>query len=74
MKELVDNSWEWFIDKFEILSKIDLTAYKRPQMERRINSFMRSAGASDYKSFLELIKNDAPVSYTHLGLKLLFGQ
>jgi chemotaxis protein methyltransferase CheR len=58
---LVENSWEWFISKFEDLSRIDLTAYKRPQMERRINSFMRSAGASDYKSFLELIKNDAPI-------------
>ena len=59
MKDLVENSWEWFINKFQILSNIDLTAYKRPQMERRINSFMRSAGASDYDSFLELIKNDA---------------
>lgn len=59
MRDLVENSWEWFIDRFLKLSQIDLTAYKRPQMERRINSFMRSAGASDYKSFLELIKNDA---------------
>jgi len=58
---LVENSWEWFISKFESLSRIDLTAYKRPQMERRINSFMRSAGANDYKSFLDLIRNDAPL-------------
>lgn len=58
---MVENSWEWFISKFESLSRIDLTAYKRPQMERRINSFMRSAGANDYKSFLDLIRNDAPL-------------
>lgn len=56
-----ENSWEWFVGRFEALSRIDLTAYKRPQMERRINSFIRSAGASDYKSFLELIRNDAPL-------------
>lgn len=57
----MDNTWEWFIARFENLSRIDLTAYKRPQMERRINSFMRSAGAGDYKSFLDMIKVDAPL-------------
>mgnify|MGYP000267996176 CR=1 FL=1 len=56
---MVENSWEWFITRFESLSRIDLTAYKRPQMERRINSFMRSAGAEDYKSFLNLLRDDA---------------
>ncbi|MGI6435201.1 MAG: CheR family methyltransferase [Syntrophomonadaceae bacterium] len=50
--------WEWFIKRFEVLSKIDLTAYKRPQMERRINSFMRSAGCSDYGSFIEQLQTD----------------
>ncbi|MEA1961061.1 MAG: protein-glutamate O-methyltransferase CheR [Bacillota bacterium] len=52
------NSWEWFIGQFEPMSKIDLTAYKRPQMERRINSFMRSAGAEDYQQFLNIIRTD----------------
>lgn len=56
---MVENSWEWFVNRFESLSRIDLTAYKRPQMERRINSFMRSAGANDYKTFVSLISNDA---------------
>lgn len=55
----MDNSWEWFIKRFETLSKIDLTAYKRPQMERRINSFMRSAGVQQYKDFIILLTNDA---------------
>lgn len=54
-------NWEWFVQKFVILSKIDLTAYKRPQMERRINSFMRNQGASDYKIFLDIISKDKDV-------------
>jgi len=55
---MVENSWEWFIQRFEQISRIDLTAYKRPQMERRINSFMRSAGANDYKTFVDLLSHD----------------
>ncbi len=55
---MLDN-WEWFIKNFELLSHIDLTAYKRPQMERRINSFMRSASVPDYKEFISLLKTDA---------------
>ncbi len=50
--------WEWFIERFEKLSKIDLTAYKRPQMERRINSFMRTANAANYKDFIDLLNKD----------------
>jgi len=53
--------WEWFIKKFEALSKIDLKAYKRPQMERRINSFMRSVNAPDYKSFVDLLNSDKTI-------------
>lgn len=49
-------SWEWFIRKFEMMSKIDLTAYKRPQMERRINSFMRSNNACDYNNFVHMLE------------------
>ncbi|MEN6462737.1 MAG: protein-glutamate O-methyltransferase CheR [Syntrophomonas sp.] len=51
-------SWEWFIKKFESLSKIDLNAYKRPQMERRINSFMRSVNSNDYVSFINILGAD----------------
>ena len=53
------DNWEWFIKNFELLSHIDLTSYKRPQMERRINSFMRSASVNDYKEFISLLKTDA---------------
>ncbi len=53
--------WEWFIGKFEGLSKIDLTAYKRPQMERRINSFMRSANAANYQEFINLLNKNQEV-------------
>lgn len=53
--------WDWFVRKFEALSKIDLQAYKRPQMERRINSFMRTINVSDYKGFVDLITTDKAV-------------
>jgi len=53
--------WDWFIRQFEVLSRIDLQAYKRPQMERRINSFMRTINVSDYKSFISLITNDKTI-------------
>ncbi|MGE5397791.1 MAG: CheR family methyltransferase [Chitinophagales bacterium] len=50
--------WEWFVKKVQQKSGIDLTAYKRPQMERRINSFIRSVGANDYESFVKLINDN----------------
>lgn len=53
--------WEWFIKKFEVLSKIDLTAYKRPQMERRINSFMRTSNSPNYKEFIDLLGKDQQI-------------
>ncbi len=46
--------WEWFMGRVLQKSGIDLQAYKRPQMERRINSFMRSVGAPDYQAFVEM--------------------
>jgi chemotaxis protein methyltransferase CheR len=53
--------WEWFVQMFEAISGIDLIAYKRQQMERRINSFMRTAECVDYKSFVGLLKADAEI-------------
>jgi len=55
------NDWEWFVRQFEILSKIDLHAYKRPQMERRINSFMRTVNVSDYKNFIKIMTDDKTI-------------
>lgn len=37
---------------------IDLTGYKRPQMERRINSLMRSLSIRDYDTFISSMKQD----------------
>lgn len=54
-------SWEWFIGKFEALSKIDLNAYKRPQMERRINSFMRSVNVDNYQDFINLLGRESNI-------------
>ncbi len=53
--------WDWFINKFELLSKVDLTAYKRPQMERRINSFMRTVNSPNYKEFIDLLNKDQQI-------------
>ncbi len=53
--------WEWFVKKFETISRIDLLAYKRPQMERRINSFMKTVECPDYKSFVSLLEINLPV-------------
>lgn len=50
--------WERFVKQFESISKIDLTAYKRPQMERRINSFMKLVNGGDYNNFMALISDD----------------
>lgn len=57
----MSGTWEWFIEKFEQMSYIDLTAYKRPQMERRINSFMRTVNAGDYTEFVKLLHNDKQI-------------
>ena len=54
-------TWEWFVKKFELISKIDLNAYKRPQMERRINSFMRSVNSPDYISFINTLKTEKDI-------------
>ncbi len=58
---MLDNDWDIFISRFEALSKIDLKSYKRPQMERRINSFMRNANADNYNSFINLLKTNREI-------------
>jgi chemotaxis protein methyltransferase CheR len=59
--QYTQGSWEWFVAQFEVLSKIDLDAYKRPQMERRINSFMRSVDVSTYVDFVDKLRSDRSV-------------
>ncbi len=58
MKRINRHDWEWFVRQFEGISKINLTAYKRPQMERRINSFMRTNGLADYGGLVEKLQAD----------------
>jgi chemotaxis protein methyltransferase CheR len=59
----MDSSGQWgvFVKQFQSLSGLDLLAYKRPQMERRINSFMRSVKSPNYENFIELLKADREV-------------
>ncbi|MEN6350144.1 MAG: protein-glutamate O-methyltransferase CheR [Syntrophomonas sp.] len=59
MENLMD--WEWFVNRFQALSKIDLFAYKRPQMERRINSFMRTINAANYQVFVDILSSNKEV-------------
>ncbi|MGE5372584.1 MAG: CheR family methyltransferase [Solirubrobacterales bacterium] len=57
-----NNGWEWFQTKVQQKNGIDLTSYKRPQMERRINSFMRSVGAVDYQAFIRMLDENAELN------------
>ena len=52
-------------EKFQLDLKrnldVDLTGYKRPQMERRINALMRTLGQPDYDSFINTMRKDRQV-------------
>jgi len=50
--------YELFIKKVKEFTGIDLTNYKRPQMERRIMSLMRAQGFPNYREYLEILKKD----------------
>lgn len=54
-------NWEWFVRKILQRSGIDLNAYKRPQMQRRINSFMRSVKATNYGALVRILETDPQV-------------
>ncbi len=51
--------YEWFVIKFRERSGIDLSSYKRPQMERRIKSLMRSQNVNSYEEYIRLLAQDA---------------
>ena len=53
--------WDWFVKKIWQKSGIDLRSYKRPQMERRINSFIRTVGATDYAGMIKLCEENPEV-------------
>lgn len=56
------SDWNWFVKRFDVISGINLTAYKRPQMERRINSFMRNNGLTDYYGLIQRLQSDKVLS------------
>lgn len=52
------DSYEKFVFDLKRQFNIDLTGYKRPQMERRINALMRTFSISAYDSFISAMKED----------------
>ena len=54
------DAYEKFLEDLRKRKGLDLTGYKRPQMERRINSLMRSLKYSDYSAYLELMEKELP--------------
>ncbi|KAB2952270.1 protein-glutamate O-methyltransferase CheR [Heliorestis acidaminivorans] len=55
----IGDDYEIFIKKVHTKSGLDLSNYKRPQMERRIRTLMRSQGASDLVSYFSIIDRDS---------------
>lgn len=49
-------TYEEFISDINRLCGVDLSGYKRPQMERRINNLMRSVNAENYEAYLKILK------------------
>ncbi len=52
------DAYEKFISDLRRVFDLDLTGYKRPQMERRINSLMRVLKIDGYDSFIEEMKKE----------------
>lgn len=52
------DAYEMFLLDLQRRKGIDLTGYKRPQMERRINSLMRSLKIEDYKIYLDFMEKE----------------
>lgn len=52
------DAYELFLEKLRKRKGLDLTGYKRPQMERRINSLMRSVKCDSYDDYLDLMDKE----------------
>jgi chemotaxis protein methyltransferase CheR len=52
------DAYEMFLEKLRKKKGLDLTGYKRPQMERRINSLMRSLKMDNYDDYLNLMEQE----------------
>ena len=55
------DSYEKFISDLKRVFELDLTGYKRPQMERRINSLMRVLRIEGYDSFIDEMKKEQSI-------------
>ena len=55
------DKYQLFLSNLNKALKLDLTGYKRPQMERRINSLMRNMQIDSYDNFIEIMKNDRTI-------------
>lgn len=53
------DAYEKFLADLRRKFNLDLTGYKRPQMERRINTLMRSLSIPDYDTFVQELSRDA---------------
>jgi len=52
------DAYETFLQDLRRRKGLDLTGYKRPQMERRINSLMRGLKIEDYTGYLDLLQKE----------------
>ncbi len=52
------DAYETFLQDLRRKKGLDLSGYKRPQMERRINSLMRSLKITDYSAYLDLLERE----------------
>ncbi len=52
------DAYEIFLEGLRRKKGLDLTGYKRPQMERRINSLMRSLKINDYSTYLGVLERE----------------
>lgn len=52
------DAYETFLQDLRRRKGLDLTGYKRPQMERRINSLMRGLKITDYTAYLDLMDKE----------------
>ncbi|GMA55732.1 chemotaxis protein methyltransferase CheR [Alicyclobacillus sacchari] len=50
------DEFEWFVSSFRELTGIDLSHYKRPQMERRLTSLRDRRGYSDFPSYVRAMR------------------
>lgn len=55
---LMPDAYDTFLQNLRRRKGLDLTGYKRPQMERRINSLMRLQKIADYNSYLDLLEKE----------------